>query len=121
MPNNKNTPHKAGDLNRKHTKEAKDAYPYEPKKGWEKQASCRGVGPSLFFIERGESSYPALEVCGPCPVRIDCFYDGLGEPKGIWGGTTERARRSVKIFIKKQGGTWKEKPRVFYDKLSGIE
>ena len=61
---------------------------------WQKQASCLGAHPDLFFPERGASSREAKAVCQSCPVRQDCLDFALdaGEKFGIWGGLSERQR-----------------------------
>lgn len=65
---------------------------------WHADAACRGVDPDLFFPERGESTREAKEICGICPVRRVCLEHALthGERHGIWGGTSERERRSLR-------------------------
>ena len=66
--------------------------------GWQRWAACRGVDPALFFIERGEPPGPARSVCRSCVVREQCLDFSLanGEKYGIWGGLTERERRTVR-------------------------
>lgn len=61
-------------------------------------ANCVGVDPDLFFPERGGSTKEAREVCRGCVVRDDCLELALqrGEKFGIWGGMSERQRRSIR-------------------------
>jgi WhiB family transcriptional regulator, redox-sensing transcriptional regulator len=61
---------------------------------WRRAALCRDMGTAVFFPARGESSKPALAVCGPCPVRADCLAEAIAEEldHGIRGGLTARAR-----------------------------
>ena len=65
---------------------------------WQKQASCLGTHPNLFFPERGASVREAKAVCRPCPVRQNCldFAIAVGEGFGIWGGLTEKERRRIR-------------------------
>lgn len=65
---------------------------------WHEEASCRDLGPSLFFVERGEEYHTiqyAKEVCYACPVRKRCLeyatVNSIGY--GIWGGMTAEERR----------------------------
>lgn len=64
---------------------------------WRAQAACRhdDVPTWLFFPARGdmETLARAREVCARCPVHEQCREAGQGE-LGVWGGTTEKARRS---------------------------
>ncbi|MEZ5217866.1 MAG: WhiB family transcriptional regulator [Ilumatobacteraceae bacterium] len=60
---------------------------------WQLRASCRGVGPDVFFPSRGESSAAAREFCAGCPVSAPCLeYAIANDCRGWWGGTSERDR-----------------------------
>lgn len=65
---------------------------------WMADAACarphEGVS---FFIERGQPSEPAKQVCSACPVRDECLAYALDnrEHFGIWGGTSERERKKL--------------------------
>lgn len=61
---------------------------------WHAHAACRGIGPALFFPERGEPAGPAKAVCADCPVVTPCRAAGDGQA-GIWGGTSGRERRLI--------------------------
>ena len=71
---------------------------------WMLAAACLGR-PDLFFApddsetrsERRRREAAAKSVCARCPVRNDCLNDALtsDERFGIWGGLTERERRSL--------------------------
>lgn len=65
---------------------------------WRNRAACRDEDPDLFFPERGESIEAAKEICGRCPVRLDCLRYALkvGIHHGVWGGASERARRRMR-------------------------
>ena len=67
---------------------------------WKKEASCRNMGPDLFFPEKTKppnSRYIAA-LCGGCPVRGECLDYALDNnlPYGIFGGLGERKRRHIK-------------------------
>ncbi|MFF0551062.1 WhiB family transcriptional regulator [Streptomyces sp. NPDC004311] len=67
---------------------------------WHARAACHGMDPAdadeLFFHSPRdrEAIREALEICGMCPVRWDCFNYALDneEKEGIWGGLTESDR-----------------------------
>lgn len=66
---------------------------------WQDEAVCPEVDPSLFFLERGQSSTHARSVCAGCPVRRPCLTDALRRPGdvatggyGIWGATSPEQR-----------------------------
>ena len=72
---------------------------------WMLAAECRGR-PDLFFApddtetrsERRRREAAAKSVCARCGVRTECLMDALDfdERFGIWGGLTERERRSLR-------------------------
>ena len=68
---------------------------------WQSEAACRDVNPDLFFSpesERGRRKRArelvAKALCGTCPVQEACRRHAVqvGEPYGVWGGTTESER-----------------------------
>ena len=70
---------------------------------WRHQAACRDVDPEIFFPVG--TTGPALaqieaatSICGTCTVQQDCLDWALetGQDAGIWGGTTEDARRDLR-------------------------
>lgn len=65
---------------------------------WHEMANCRGLDPEMFFPERGESTGEAKAVCCECPVQGECLDHALvnTEKFGIWGGLSERQRRTVR-------------------------
>ncbi|MFB4318175.1 WhiB family transcriptional regulator [Actinomadura sp. 21ATH] len=76
----------------------------ENEEHWSDQAICRGADPDLFFpigysapILR-EQERAAKAICANCPVTADCLSWALrvGEPDGIWGGTTPEERRLLR-------------------------
>ncbi|UOT05746.1 WhiB family transcriptional regulator [Rhodococcus opacus] len=69
---------------------------------WQLRATCRQVETDLFFPQEGETHHDrrgreraAKRICRTCPVLAQCRTHALsvGEPFGIWGGTTEADRR----------------------------
>ena len=70
---------------------------------WRRDAICRDTDPDLFFPV-GTTGYAlvqidrAKEVCGQCPVLIDCLEYALetNQDSGIWGGTSEEERRTLR-------------------------
>lgn len=62
------------------------------------QAACRGLDTNLFFPTRGEDTAAAKAVCKRCAVKVECADWALAnsEKFGIWGGTSERDRRSAR-------------------------
>jgi WhiB family redox-sensing transcriptional regulator len=65
---------------------------------WMQHAACRGMNPSLFMPERGDTDAirEALATCQTCPVRTECLEYGLEERYGVWGGLSENARRKLR-------------------------
>jgi WhiB family redox-sensing transcriptional regulator len=66
---------------------------------WVKDAACRGMGPELFFPERGEDASTARAVCAGCPVAAECAEYGATERFGIWGGVTPYGRRNPSTIV----------------------
>lgn len=65
---------------------------------WMAEAACRGADPELFFPSRGDPTREAKAICWSCRVREECLEYALanGEKHGLWGGMSERQRRSVR-------------------------
>jgi WhiB family redox-sensing transcriptional regulator len=65
---------------------------------WMAYGACRGQGPDVFFLERGESMDVARAVCNHCPVRRECLAFAVKDvgPKGVWGGESEQGRRRLR-------------------------
>lgn len=64
---------------------------------WSSRAACRGLDPSVFFPVDDDEAGTAKMVCAGCQVREVCLEFALGqrERDGVWGGCTERERRSI--------------------------
>jgi WhiB family redox-sensing transcriptional regulator len=65
---------------------------------WQQDAACVQHRDVDFFPARGESVRDAKAVCASCPVRVDCldFALRLKVAHGVWGGLSERERRSLR-------------------------
>jgi WhiB family redox-sensing transcriptional regulator len=70
---------------------------------WRDEAACRHADPDLFFPVTATG--PALRqidqakrVCRACPVQASCLTWALdhGVATGVWGGTTEDERRTIR-------------------------
>ncbi|MCQ4207672.1 MULTISPECIES: WhiB family transcriptional regulator [Streptomyces] len=85
---------------------------------WRDSATCRGMDPDLFFPIGNSSTFATLvqideakAVCGRCPVSQQCLTWALnaGSVEGVWGGTTEAERRSMRRRMardqRRSGGT----------------
>lgn len=61
-------------------------------------AACKGLPSEWFFPVKGESGTKAQEICSTCPAKEPCgdFARKKNIYKGIWGGTTEYARRQFR-------------------------
>ncbi len=60
------------------------------------------MDPEIFFPERGEILHymEAILICEGCPVRSECLEANIGERVGIWGGTTGRERKRIRVSAK---------------------
>ena len=65
---------------------------------WYDEAECKGLDPSLFYPDRGDSTAEAKAVCAMCPVQVQCAEHALAtmEKNGVWGGTSERQRKAMR-------------------------
>ena len=63
---------------------------------WAANAACRAERPDALFV-KGAVQNRAKQLCGNCPVRIECLAEALDNTIewGVWGGLTERERRSL--------------------------
>lgn len=75
-----------------------DSSPY-----WRERAACRHCSPDLFFPAgtTGAAVHEiasAKAVCAECPVQSQCLRFALrtGQVYGIWGGTTEEERVTIR-------------------------
>src|SRR5687767_1602600 len=70
---------------------------------WFKQAACRGMGPALFFVERGETAKlrEAKAICARCPVTAECLELSCSSNEtrayGVWGGASAQSRKRIDV------------------------
>lgn len=68
---------------------------------WQLQAACRGKPTDWWFPGKGHTTtetHAAKAICGGCPVREECLEYAvtvIRRPDGIWGGLTEKQRKSL--------------------------
>lgn len=70
---------------------------------WRAEARCLGSDPNLFFPQGGTGAFlaqaeAAKQVCRECAVRLRCLEFALetNQGTGVWGGTNEDERRSLR-------------------------
>ncbi|QIQ63402.1 WhiB family transcription factor [Mycobacterium phage Veteran] len=65
---------------------------------WRRDAICTQFDPDAWFPEKGIRNDYAKETCGKCPAQSRCLQHALenNESWGIWGGFTEKERRSIR-------------------------
>ncbi|MDT5146749.1 MAG: WhiB family transcriptional regulator, redox-sensing transcriptional regulator [Mycobacterium sp.] len=80
----------------------------ESRAKWVAKARCRSSDPEELFV-RGAAQRKAAVICRECPVIAECGAEALDNRVefGIWGGMTERQRRSL---LKRHGDvvSWAE-------------
>jgi WhiB family transcriptional regulator, redox-sensing transcriptional regulator len=67
---------------------------------WRNDAACRGLPPALFIDVNGNGrTNQALACCMRCPVRTACLNYALHDHElvGVWGGTTAKDRRRIRV------------------------
>jgi len=66
-------------------------------KPWATFAACTGEESMTFYPQNKREEAAALTTCGICPVQQECLDHALAtnERFGVWGGTTEKERRSL--------------------------
>jgi len=62
---------------------------------WVERAACVG---SVFDWDVEPPGDGCRELCGKCPVRVECVAEGLRrrDSVGCWGGLSEEERRAVR-------------------------
>lgn len=65
---------------------------------WWVDALCAEVGGDFWHPEKGGSTKAAKAICADCPVIAGCLeYALANNVDGIWGGTSERERRALRL------------------------
>ena len=66
---------------------------------WHAAALCRDPAYAglRWFPDVGGDTTATKAVCARCTVRLECLHAGLGEPAGIWGGMSRRARQRLRL------------------------
>jgi WhiB family redox-sensing transcriptional regulator len=69
-----------------------------PRARWRELGLCAQTDPEAFFPEKGASAREAKRICSRCEVRLECLDDAIrsDERFGIWGGLSERERRTLR-------------------------
>lgn len=63
---------------------------------WVLEGPCRGD--DRFLSDHPDDIAEAKQVCGGCPVRLECLNVAIeGREWGVWGGTTDKERRQLKV------------------------
>lgn len=79
--------------------------PQPPPPGdWALQGACVGhPNPDLWFPRNTFEANEAIAICHRCPVERQCLEHAVrvGEPHGIWGGRSERARRRIRATARR--------------------
>jgi hypothetical protein len=74
---------------------------------WHDQAACRGVGPDVFFPERGGDYDAARAFCARCPVIGECRDDVLATEgshrHGVRADMTPAERRAATAPVRSSG------------------
>lgn len=69
------------------------------KYAWMDDGACVGQPSEIFFPDESDQSTidRAKAICARCPIQQRCAEVALvrREPYGIWGGLSERDRRSI--------------------------
>lgn len=62
-----------------------------------KKALCLRHDPELFFADDADIATQAVAICDHCPIVHDCLTWAITKPEkyGVWGGTTEKDRKTL--------------------------
>ncbi len=68
---------------------------------WKARAACAGYANTYFFPANDAPNFVtsrAKAICAECPVSTECLEYAFetNQVSGIWGGTTEDERRSLR-------------------------
>lgn len=70
---------------------------------WLKQGLCVGDDAEMWIAPGDLPTTQRLKrICAECPVKEQCLEYALDLPEretmGVWGGTSERERRKIRMF-----------------------
>lgn len=71
-----------------------------PVADWYALAECAGCEPGMFFPDPGVNiGHVIRDVCSQCPVRAHCLQHAMNADElfGVWGGTNENERRTLRV------------------------
>ena len=73
---------------------------------WMQRGACRGNGPDTFFPTGRADAAVAKLICADCPVKTECLNYAMrnGDIVGIWGGTSEKQRRQLRVIARADNG-----------------
>ena len=68
-------------------------------------AACRRGDLEVWFDHDQELRNIAIAICQTCPVKVECLAYALEHRMdyGIWGGKTERERRTILNKVRRHG------------------
>ena len=77
---------------------------------WMQEGACVFADPDLFFpvgssMKALKQAAEAKAICNECDVKLDCLEYAIrtNQDSGVWGGTTEDERKSIRREYKKTG------------------
>jgi WhiB family redox-sensing transcriptional regulator len=65
---------------------------------WIEAGKCRDYPAKVFFPSNGAGVEVARRICAECAVKEACLAYALANriTQGVWGGTSERQRRTLR-------------------------
>jgi len=70
------------------------------------EPACAEVGGDFWFPDKADTSsemYLAKSICGSCTHKTECLEWAINNERfGIWGGTTEMQRASIRRMRNKR-------------------
>ena len=77
---------------------------------WMEEGSCVYANTELFFpvgssMKAIKQSNEAIAICNECPVKVACLEYAISsnQDSGVWGGTTEEERKSIRREYRRTG------------------
>jgi WhiB family redox-sensing transcriptional regulator len=77
---------------------------------WMEEGSCVYANTELFFpvgssMKAIKQSNEAKAICNECPVKVACLEYAISsnQDSGVWGGTTEEERKSIRREYRRTG------------------